>query len=91
MALGGVLAVVAVYLVQPFGLRVEGFQVVVMSGHVGRDAVDVLQLTEVLRTQPVERGAVQLGGAAHEVVDLGLERFAVGVVPRVTRRCNARR
>ena len=40
-------------------------------------------LAEVLRAQPVERGAVELGGAADVVVDLRLERLAVGVVPGV--------
>ena len=43
----------------------------------------VLQLAEVLGAQPVERGAVELGRPAHEVVDLRLERLAVGVIPRV--------
>ena len=36
-------------------------------------------------SQPVQRGAVQLGRAADEVVHLRLERGAVGVVPRVGR------
>ena len=43
----------------------------------------MVDLAEVLRTQPVQRRAVQLGGAADVVVDLGLERLAVGVVPGV--------
>ena len=42
-------------------------------------------LPEVLGTQAVEGGAVQLGGAAHEIVDLGLEGGAVAVVPGVLR------
>ena len=41
------------------------------------------ELLEVPLAQPVERGAVQLGGSAHEVVDLRLERLALVVVPGV--------
>ena len=37
------------------------------------------------RAQPVQRGAVELGGAADEVVHLRLERLAVAVVPGVRR------
>ena len=84
-ALGRILAVAAVHLVQPLGLGVEGLEVVVAERPRRRDAVGVLDLAEVLRAQPVERGAVQLGGPADEVVDLRLERGAVGVVPGVGR------
>ena len=45
----------------------------------------MLDLPEVLRPQPVQRGAVELRRPADEVVDLGLERRAVGVVPGVGR------
>jgi hypothetical protein len=45
----------------------------------------MLQLPEVLAAQAVEGGAVELGRSPDEVVDLGLERLAVGVVPRVRR------
>ena len=82
-ALGRVLAVVAVDLVEPFGLRVERLEVVVGERPLRRDAVDVLQLAEVLRPQPVQRRAVHLRRAADEVVHLRLERLAVGVVPRL--------
>ena len=45
----------------------------------------MLDLAEVLRPQPVQRGAVELRRPADEVVDLRLERRAVGVVPGVGR------
>ena len=84
-ALGRVLAVVAVHLVEPLGLRVPRLEVLVGERPAGGDAVDVLELAEVTRPQAVERGAVELGGAADVVVDPGLERLAVLVVPRVGR------
>ena len=83
--LGRVLAPGAVHLVQPLGLRVVRLHVGVRDRPGGRQAVDVVQVPEVLGPQPVEGGAVQLGGAADEVVDLRLERLAVVVVPRVGR------
>ena len=43
----------------------------------------MLDLAEVLGAQPVQRGPVELGGPADEVVHLRLERLAVGVVPGV--------
>ena len=81
VALGGVLAVRAVHLVQPLGLRVVRLEVVVAHRPRRREAVDVVQLAEVLRPQPVQRGAVELRRAAHVVVHLRLERGAVVVVP----------
>ena len=85
VALGRVLAVRPVHLVQVLGLRVVGLQLVVGDGPGGREPVVMLQLAEVLRPQPVERRPVELGGAADEVVDLRLERRSVGVVPGVRR------
>ena len=85
VTLGRVVAVVAVDLVQPLRLGVPGLEVVVAHRPGRRDAVGVLDLTEVLRAQPVEGGAVQLRRPADEVVDLRLERLAVGVVPGVGR------
>ena len=81
--LGRVLAPCPVHLVELLGLGVVGLHVVVADRPGGREAVVVLQLAEVLTAQPVQRRPVQLGGAAHEVVDLGLERLALVVVPRV--------
>ena len=81
--LGGVLPAGAVHLVVLLGLRVVRLHVVVGDRPRRRDAVVVLQLAEVLAAQAVEGGAVELGGAADEVVDLRLERLAVLVVPGV--------
>ena len=75
--LGRVLAAGAVHLVELLGLRVVGLHVVVADRPGGRDAVMVSQLAEVLLAHPVQGGAVELGGAADEVVDLRLERLAV--------------
>ena len=82
-SLRGVLAVGAMHLVVVLGLRVVRLELVVRDRPRGRDAVVVLQLAEVLGAQAVERCAVELGRPAHEVVDLGLERLAVAVVPHV--------
>jgi hypothetical protein len=43
----------------------------------------MMELAEVLGPQSVERGAVELGRAADEVMDLGLEGLALVVVPGV--------
>src|SRR5262245_6755209 len=45
----------------------------------------MLEDPEILFAEAVERGAVELGGAADEVVDLRLERLALLVVPGVGR------
>ncbi len=46
----------------------------------------MVHFAEVLDTHPVQRGSVQLGGAADEVVHLRLEeRLAFHVVPSVWR------
>ena len=45
----------------------------------------MLQLAEVLRTQPVQRGAVHFARAADKVVRLRLERRPVTVVPGIRR------
>ncbi len=82
-AFGGVLAGVAVHLVQPLGLGVPGLEVVVGQRPGRGDPVDVLDLAEVPGAQPVQGRAVQLGGPADEVVHLGLERLAVPVEPGV--------
>ena len=83
--LGRVLAAVAVHLVELLGQRVVRLDLVVGDRPRGRDAVVVAELAEVLLAQPVERRAVQLGRAADEVVDTGLERLALVVVPGVGR------
>ena len=85
VALGGILAVVTVHLVQPLGLGVPGLEVVVAQRPGRRQAVGVLELAEVLGPQPVQRGAVQLGGTADEIVHLRLERLAGRVEPGLRR------
>ena len=78
-----VLAAGAVHLVELLGLRVVGLELVVADRPGGGQAVGVGELTEVLGAEPVQRSAIELGRAAHEVVDLRLERLPVGVVPGV--------
>ncbi len=74
VALGGVLVAGAVHLVEPLGLAVPGLEIVVAERPGRRQAVQVVDLPEVLGPKPVQGGAVKLGRPAHEVVDLGLER-----------------
>ena len=62
--LGRILAARAVDLVELLGERVVGLHLVVGDRPRGRDAVVVAQLAEVLRAQAVQRGAVELRGAA---------------------------
>ena len=83
--LRGVLPPRAVHLVQLLRLRVVGLQLVVGDRPGGRDPVVVAELAEVLFPEPVQRGPVELGRPADEVVHLGLERLALYVVPRVGR------
>ena len=71
------------HLVQLLGLGVVGLQHVVVDGPRRGDAAVVLELTEVALAQAVQRGAVELRRAAHEVVDLGLEGLALAVEPGV--------
>ena len=85
VGLGRVLAVSAVHFVEVLRLGVVGLDLVVADRPGRRDAVVVLELLEVLLPQAVERGAVELRRAAHEVVDLRLERLALVVVPGVLR------
>ena len=85
MALARVLAVLAVHLVQVLGLRVVGLELVVGDRPRRRETAVVLDLAEVLRAQPEQRGAVELGVAAHVVVHLGRELLALPVVPELRR------
>ena len=72
--LGRILAAGTVHLVRLLGPRVVGLELVVADRPGGRDPVVMAKLAEVLRPQPVQRGAVQLRRAADEVVHLRLER-----------------
>ena len=70
VALGGVLAVLAVHQVEMLGLGVIRLEVLVAHRPRRGDAAVVAQLAEVLRAQPEQRRAVELGVAADVVVDL---------------------
>ena len=83
--LGRVLAARAVHAVELLGQRVIGLELVVGNRPGGRDPVVMAQLAEILRPQPVQSGSVELGRAAHAVVDLGLELLAVRVAPGIGR------
>ena len=80
-ALERVLAVPAMDPVEVLGLRVVRLQIPVVDRPGGRDPVVVLELAEVLGTQPEQGSAVELRVAADVVVHLGLERVVVPVVP----------
>ena len=76
-----VLAVVAVDLIEVLGTRVPGLELVVRDRPGRRDPVVVAKLTEILGSEPVQGGAVELGLAPDVVVDAGLEPLAPVVVP----------
>ena len=82
---GGVLGAGAVHFVELLGPGVVGLHRLVGDWPGGGDAAVVAQLAEVLFAHPVERGAVELGGAADVVVDLRLEGLAGAVIPGVRR------
>ena len=89
---GRILAPRAVHLVHRLGGGVVRLHVLVGDGPGGRQAVVVAQFAEVLLAHPVQRGAVQLGRAADEVMHLRLEeRLGLRVVPAVRARCTGRR
>ncbi len=79
--LGGVLARLAVDHVDFLGAAVVGLQLVIRDGPGRRRAAFVLDSAEVLATQARQRRSIHLGVAADEVVNAGLERLAVRVVP----------
>ena len=83
--LGRVLPVPAVHQVEVLGLGVVRLQVGVVDRPGRRDPAVVAQLAEVLRPQPEQRRAVELGVAADVVVDLRRELVAVLVVPELRR------
>ena len=81
VALGRILAMVAVDLVQVLGLRVVRLHVVVRDRPGRRDPAVVADLPEILGPEPVEGGAIELRRATDRVVDPGLERLVRLVVP----------
>ena len=83
--LGRVLAGRPVDLVQTFRPLVVRLQRVVVDGPGRRDAVDVLDLAEVLAAHPEEDAAPELGVAPDAVVGIGAERSAAAVQPALRR------
>ena len=84
--LGRILAPRSVHLVHRLGSGVVRLHVLIGDGPGRRQAIVVMDFTEVLLAHPVERGAVQLGRAADEVMHLRLEEgLALHVVPLVGR------
>src|SRR4029077_15975938 len=65
------------------GARVVRLQVLVGDRPGRRNAVMMVQLTEILASQPIERSAEQFGRAADEVVHLWLKWPAVTVMPGI--------
>src|SRR5439155_2124506 len=70
-----------VHLVEMLGLGVVRLQVVVRDRPGGRHAALVGDLAEVLLAEPDQRGAVELGVPADEVMRAGVELLAIAVVP----------
>ena len=78
---GRVVAALAVDVVEIFSLRVVGLQVAIADWPCRRDAAVVAQLAEIPIAQSEQRGAVELGVAAHIVVGVRMQRLAVLVGP----------
>ena len=79
--LGGILAAIAVHLVEVLGLQVVRLELVVGDRPGRRDAAVVPELAEVLLAQPEQRRAVELGVAADVVVGVRVELLAVPIAP----------
>ena len=71
----GILAALAVHVVQPLGLGVVRLELVVGDRPGRRDAAVMAQLAEVLAPQPEQRRAVELGVAADVVVGVRMQRL----------------
>src|SRR5262249_34704849 len=81
----GIFRPAAVDLVEMLGLRIIGFQVFVRDRPRGRETAPVLDLAEVLPAKAEERGAVELGVAAHPVVGVGMKLPTFSVAPHFFR------
>jgi hypothetical protein len=79
--IGGVLAALAMHLVEMFGLGVVRLQRFVRNGPRRGHTAVVLELAEVLFAEPEERRTVELGVAADEVIGVGVQRLSVPVAP----------
>jgi hypothetical protein len=75
--LGGIAAVLATHLIKVLGLCVIGLEFVVTDRPRGRNAVVMLDLSEILLAQAIQHRAEQLGGSSNEIMHLRLERLAV--------------
>ena len=79
--LGRVAAALTVHVVQPLRFGVIGRQIPVRQGPGRRDAVGMPRFAKIPLTQPQQHRAVHLRVAADPVMDAGVERLAVLVVP----------
>jgi hypothetical protein len=75
----------AVHQIKVLRLGVERLKIVVGDRPRRRDPTMVAKFAEVLRAEPEQRRAVELGVPAHVVVDFRLELIAVPVVPELLR------
>ena len=83
--LGRIAAARAMHMIKPLGLGVVGRQVLVGERPGRRDPVGVPHDPEIALAQPQQHRAVHLGIAADPIVDAGMERLAVFVVPGLVR------
>src|SRR5262249_41256366 len=79
--LGRIFPACAMHLVHLLGLGVVRLHVVITDWPGWRDSVVMLELAEVFLAQSVQRGAIQLGGAAYPIVHPRLKGLVVLVVP----------
>src|SRR5262245_49159621 len=68
-------------LIQLLGFGVVRFHLFVADRPCRRDAIVMPELAEVLLAKTIESRAIHLGGPTDEVVETGLERFSLLVVP----------
>src|SRR5690349_18180280 len=69
------------HLIQIFGLRVVGLEIVIADRPGRRESAVVAQFAEIFFAQAEQRGAVKLGVAADVVVGVGMQIFAVFIKP----------
>ena len=84
-----VLAALAVHVVHALRARVVGLHLVIGQRPGWRDAAMVPQLAEVRLAQAEQRGAVELGVAAHRVVRVRMQIAACRVLPDLFRLVSA--
>jgi hypothetical protein len=83
--LGRVFPSPTMHLVKVFGLQIVRFEIFIGNRPGRRDTVVVLDFTEVLATQTKERCTVKLRIASDVVVGVGMQGFAILVVPYLLR------